>query len=118
MLSSDKNIESIVHLVESLKEYGSLRMEKAKFDVADKTTRLVSGLVLVAALSMLLIFVLLFVSITVAIAIYEVTGSLLLSFGVVSAAYLVLFILVIVKRKSWIERPVVRFIANIILDQQ
>lgn len=118
MLSNDQNIESIVQLIESLKEYGSLRMEKARFDVADKTTRIVSGLVLVATLALLLFFVLLFVSFTAVIALYEVTGSLLCSFGIVSAAYVALFVLVIIQRKSWIERPIVRFVANIILDQQ
>ena len=40
MLSSDKNVESLARLIETLKDYIGLQKEYLKFDVIDKLVRL------------------------------------------------------------------------------
>ena len=53
MLSSDKNVESIAQLVESVKNYVGLQGEYLKLDVIQKIVRLVTALTLTIVLLLL-----------------------------------------------------------------
>ena len=53
MLSSDKNVESIAQLVESVRNYVGLQGEYLKLDVIQKIVRLVTALTLTIVLLLL-----------------------------------------------------------------
>ena len=53
MFSSDKNVESIAQLVESVKSYVGLQGEYLKLDVIQKVVRLVTALTLAIVLLLL-----------------------------------------------------------------
>lgn len=114
MLSSDKNVESIAQLIEVLKHYLRLQAEYVKLDVVDKVVRLLTAATLFIVLLLIFIGVMLFFFFGTTYWLSQYTG-LVAAFFIVAAAHLLLFILVIIFRKPLIEKPLVRFLAKLLL---
>ena len=115
MLSSDKNVESIAQLVESVKSYVGLQGEYLKLDAIQKVVRLVTALTLTIVLLLLGIAFLFYLSFACVYWLEPLTGTAL-AFFIVALFFLALLILVFINRKSWIERPLVRFLADVLLN--
>lgn len=115
MLSSDKNVESIAQLVESVKSYVGLQGEYLKLDVIQKIVRLVTALSLTVVLLLLGIAFLFYLSFACVYWLEPLTGTAL-AFFIVALFFLTLLILVYVNRQSWIERPLVQFLADVLLN--
>lgn len=116
MFSSDKNIETIAGLVEELKKYVTLQAEYTKFSLAGKTVRLLTVLISAVVLSVLVLLSLIFFSLALAGALATLIGWAG-SLAIVGGLYFLVFLLFIIFRKSWIERPLVRIIATILLSK-
>ncbi len=115
MLSSDKNIESIGQMVESLKNYVGLQGEYLKLNVVEKAVRLVTALTLAIIFLILGVAVLFYLSFALIYALEPLIG-IALSFFLMALLFLLLFIIVFAKRKSWIEGPLVRFLSDVLLN--
>lgn len=115
MLSSDKNVESITQMVESVKQYVGLQGEYLKLDVIEKVVRLVTALTLTIVLLLLSIAFLFYLSFACVYWLEPMTGTAL-AFFLVALFFLALLIAVFINRKSWIERPLVRFLADVLLN--
>ena len=115
MLSSDKNVESIIELIESLKDYIVLKKDYLKYDVVEKMVKLSTALVVGIIMVILISGMLLYLSFS---AVYLLTPYLgeAGGFAVIAAVYLLFIILVLVNRKAWIERPLVKLLASILLS--
>ena len=115
MLSSDKNVESIAQLVEVLKNYVEHQKEYLKLDVIEKAVCLVTALTVAIVFIILGVAVLFYFSFAIVYWLEPLTG---LGFGffLVGLVFLALLILVYFYRKPWIERPLVRFLANTLLQ--
>ncbi len=115
MFSSDKNIETIGQLVKLIKNNIGLQGEYLKLDIMDKTVRVITALLLFAILTLIIIAILVFLSLSAALAMGQAIGYPV-AFGVIAAFYIFIFILLLAFRKSWIERPLIRFITSLLLD--
>ena len=115
MFSSDKNVESIAQLVESVKSYVGLQGEYLKLDAIPKIVRLVTAMTLTIVLLLLGIAFLFYLSFACVYWLEPLTGTAL-AFFIVALFFLALLILVFINRKSWIERPLVRFLADVLLN--
>lgn len=115
MLSSDKNVESIAQLVESVKSYVGLQGEYLKLDVIEKVVRLVTALMLTIVLLILGVAVLFYLSFAFVYWLEPHLGTAW-AFFLVAMLFLALLILVFINRKPWIERPLVRFLADVLLN--
>ena len=115
MLSSDKNVESIAQLIEVLKEYVGLQKEYLKLDVIDKVVRLVTALTLAIVLTILGVAVLFYLSFAAVYWLEPLTGTAW-AFFMVALFFFALLVAVFIFRKAWIERPLVRFLANILMS--
>ncbi|SEA08558.1 Putative Holin-X, holin superfamily III [Prevotella sp. tc2-28] len=115
MFSSDKNVESIAQLIEVLKDYMGLQKEYLKLDVIEKVVRLVTALILAFVLVVLGIAVMFYLSLAVAYWLTPVIGTGW-AFFFIAMVFFLLLLLVFSFRKSWIERPLVRFLANILMN--
>ena len=93
MLSSDKNVENIAQLIEVLKHYLGLQTEYVKLDAF-----------------------LTYLSFAIAFWLATFTGTAL-AFFIIAILYLLLLILFYFFRKPWIEKPLVRFLASILLGK-
>ena len=116
MLSSDKNVESIAQLIEILKHYLGLQSEYVRLDVIDKVVRLLTAATLAIIFFFIIIAVLMYFSFAIAFWLSTYIG-MALAFLIVSAFHLLIFILFIACRKSWIEKPLVHFLASILLSK-
>lgn len=115
MLSSDKNVETLAQLIEVLKHYVGTQTEYVKLDVADKVVRLLTAATLSVILFLILIAVLLFVSLGFASWLsghIGPTGAYLIVAGI----HAFLLLLFYAFRKPWIERPLVRYLARLLMN--
>ena len=116
MLSSDKNVESIAQLSEVLKHYLGLQTEYLKLDVIDKVVRLFTAFALAVVFFMIIVAVLLYLSVAFAFWLATFTGTAL-AFLIIGLFHLLLFIIFFCMRKSWIEKPLVHFLAGLLLSK-
>ena len=116
MLSSDKNVETFAQLIEVLKHYLGLQTEYVKLDVIDKVVRLLTAAALAILFFLILIAVLMFFSIAFAFWLATYTG-MAPAFLVVALIHLLLFLIIIHIRGPWIEKPLVHFLANLLLSK-
>mgnify|MGYP000221749183 CR=1 FL=1 len=115
MFSNDQNVETIAQLIEVIKHYIGLQSEYVKLDVIDKVVRLLTMLVLIAVFGILLVIAIIYFSFAAAYALSDAIGSLPGAF--VGAFYLVVLFVFIRLRKTIIERPLVHFLASILMSK-
>ena len=115
MLSSDKNVETIAELIEQLKHYLGLQKEYVKLDVIDKVVRLLTATALAIVFFLILLAVLLFFWIAMTCLLAQSIGMVWACL-VVSALHVLLLIVVCIFHKTWIEKPLVRFLANTLMN--
>ena len=116
MLSSDKNVETFAQLIETLKHYLGLQAEYVKLDVIDKVARLITAAALAIIFCFLLITVVLFASFAFAFWLEDFIG-MGWSFVLVTAIHLLVFFMIIHYRKNLIEKPIVHFLAELLLSK-
>ncbi|MCD8289249.1 MAG: phage holin family protein [Prevotella sp.] len=115
MLSSDNNIETIAQLVEELRRFFALKGEYYRLDFTEKVVRVVTAIVVTFVLVLLSFFILGLLSLTIAFVLEPLMGRIG-AFAFVTGLYLLLFVLCLLFRKKWFERPLVRFFASLIMD--
>lgn len=115
MLSSDKNIETISQLVEMVKHNIEIRTEYAKLDVVEKVVRLFTLAALLMFMTVIAAMAVLFVSAGAAHWLSQYTG-LTTALFTVAGVYVLLMLGVYLFRKSWIERPLVKYLSRLLLN--
>ena len=115
MLSSDKNVETIAQLAEIVKHYLGIQAEYLKLDVVEKAVRLLTFFALTIVFLLILVGVAIFCSLAFAFWLASYTGTAA-AFLVVGVLHLLLILLFFLNRKRWIEKPLVRFFANLLLN--
>ncbi len=115
MLSSDSNIETIAQLVEELKKYAVQKTEYMRLSTTEKTVRLLKSLIMAFIIFVLVLLILTYLSFAAAFALEPFVGTAA-AFAIVAAVYFLLLIVCFIKRKRWIERPLVRFLASILIN--
>lgn len=115
MFSTDKNIETISQPLQLARHYLGLQGEYLKLDITEKAVRLITALLLFIIFMLLFIAILTYLSFAAAYALGSVVGNTW-AFCIVAGAYMLLFVLLVVFKKRWIERPLVRFIAGLLME--
>jgi len=116
MLSTDKNVETFAQLIEVLKHYLGLQKEYLKLDMIDKVVSLLTAAALAFIFMLIILGALIHLTIAAAFWLSAYTGNAQ-AFLIISAFHLLLLLVVIIFRKSWIERPLVRFLAGLLLGK-
>lgn len=114
MLSSDRNIETLSQLIEEIVHYAQLNGRSWKLSLVSKLSRLASALILSILLFMLASAVFVFLSFTLASTLALWVGTAM-GYAIIALFYLLLGVLIYLNRKTWVEAPVVNFIANVML---
>ncbi len=115
MFSNDKNIETIGQLVEVIKHYIGLQNEYLRLDVIEKIVRLITALVIAAVVFLFIFIIFIYLSFALAYAIAPYLGYGW-AFLLVAGIYIILFLLFLAFRKDWVEKPLVRFLANLLME--
>lgn len=112
MFSSDKNIDIIGRLIETVRHYVGLQSEYLKLGAIDKTVRLI----IVAVMALIIILVLIFLSLAATVAIAGAVGYGW-AFCIVGAFYFVAFIIFLLFKKQLIEKPLVKFLTTLLMEK-
>lgn len=115
MFSNDQNVETIAQLVEVLKHYIGLQSEYVKLDVIEKVVRLLTAIAIVTMLALLLIISLIYFSFAAAYALSDCVG-LSGAFCIIGGFYFILLLVFILFRKPLVEKPLVRFLASLLMS--
>lgn len=116
MFSSDKNISIIGKLIELAKHYIGLQNEYLRLDVIDKIVRLITALIIVAALSLIIILILIFLSLSVVVALSGSMGFAW-AFCTVGLFYFVAFLVFLFFKEKLIEKPLVKFLTTLLMEK-
>lgn len=116
MFSNDRNIETIGQLVEVVKHYVGLQLKHMKLDIIDKVVRVLTVLTMTFVLMLLLLLAIIYLSFAAAYALAPVTGTAT-AFACVAGIYFFILFLFVIFRKKWIERPLVKLLANILIQE-
>ena len=109
MFSNDHNIETIAQLVDTVKHYIKLQTEYARLDIVEKSVRIITAVAIAALFGFLT-----YLSFAAAYALIPCTGTVA-AFAIVAAFYFIILVLFLIFRKQWIERPLVKFLASLLL---
>ena len=116
MLSSDKNVDALTHLLDVIAHYLGLRVEYTKLTIIAKSVKLISAAILAFVMLLLTAGIILCLSVGAA---YWIATT----FGVIQASltlagiYLIAMIIVYLGRKVFFERPIVRFLTKLLLEK-
>jgi hypothetical protein len=91
-----------------LKEYVELRLELVKLQGVRMASRSLSILVTAFVVSMLALFILLFLGLTFSAWISSLTGSVMIGYLSTAGLYLLLLVLVVLLRKPLLQNPLIR----------
>jgi len=116
MFATDRNIETIEQLARLVKHYIGLQKEYVKLDIIDKTVRLLTAFILFIIMAVILLGVLTYVSFAVICALAPAIGYPL-AFSATAVFYFLVFLLCLVFKRSLIERPLVKFLAKVLMDK-
>ena len=115
MISSDKNVETFAQLAEETKHYFDLQKEYVKLDVIEKVVQLVTVMARALVAMALVTFVIVCLSIALAFFLEPWLGRVA-AFCLVAGIHFLILIIFIAKRRSWIEKPLVKFLADLLLN--
>lgn len=102
---------------QKLEQYIQDRVLLLKLQMVEKVSQLTALLFTGLTLALLTFFILLFLSIMAGYFFAGITGSLYIGFGIVSAVYIGLFVLIIKLRKNVIEKYIVDAVIKIFMDK-
>lgn len=115
MLSNDQKVETIAELIKAVRDYLTLKTEYLRLDATEKVVRLLKAATLAVIVITVGCAVLLFASLALACALAKSMG-MVAALLVVAAIYLFALMLIYIFRKPWIEKPLVRRLAQMLLD--
>ena len=118
MTESDKNTDRLEALFYEVKKYVELRTDLAKLDFTEKLSIIFSGAILVIIFSVLGLLILLTCSFMLVYVLNDYFQNLVLSFGIVCAAFLLLSLIVYWKRDQLVTRHVVKFLGKLFLERE
>lgn len=116
MFSTDRNIETIGQLVQLVKHYIGLQKEYVKLDIIEKTVRLITAMFMFVIALVIVFAVLTYASFAALFAMASTLGYPW-AFGIIAAFYLVVLVLFLIFRHKCIERPLVRFLASLLMEK-
>ena len=94
MFSTDHNVEKLADLIVIMKDYVKLQANYLQLNATEKTIKILSLIVLSITIWFFFLLAL-----------------------IVAGVHMCIFIVIYLKRHSWIEKPLVKRIANILLNK-
>ncbi|MEO8117107.1 MAG: phage holin family protein [Bacteroidota bacterium] len=102
---------------DKLEGYINDRITLIKLQAVEKTSRLAGAFFTIIILGLMAVFILLFLSLALAVLLETVLGSLLWGYGIVALFYIILAIVVVALRKKVIEKLMTNFLVNTLFEK-
>ena len=91
-------------------------IEETKYNIVEKTVRILVATFLLLIVLLFIVLMLIYLSFAASYALGELLDSNVYGFLCTAGAYLLILIIIILNRKAWIEKPLVRFFTSILFD--
>lgn len=114
MFANDRNIGIIEQLAAVVKDWLQHQGEYTRLEIIEKTVRLITAVAIAAVMGVLIIIMCLFLSFALAYHLAPCMG-ITNAFCCVAAIYVVLLVVFLCFRRQLIERPLVRFLTNLLI---
>ena len=101
-------------LAKNVKDYADLQLQLLRLNVVEKTSQILSLLIVIIAGTILLTAAFVYFSMMFVLWMKTVTGSLTYGFLIIAAFFLLLFILFILLRKKIIINPIIKAMSSIL----
>ena len=105
-------------LANNAKDYVDLQFQLLKLNIVEKTSQILSLLIVIIAGTILLTAAFVYFSMMFVLWMKTVTGSLTYGFLIIAAFFLLLFILFILLRKKLIVNPIVKKMSTILFKSE
>ncbi len=102
---------------DKLEGYINDRIMLIKLQAVEKTSRLAGAFFTIIILGLMAVFILLFLSLSLAAFLATILGSLFWGYGIVAIFYIILAIVVVALRKKVIEKSMTNFLVNILFEK-
>lgn len=109
---------SIQRIISRIKRYVGLQREYVMLSFAEKLTVLLTALIVGAVMMLVFSLALIFLSLAVCSWLSDVLGSKVYGYGIVALFYLVLGLIVYVKRRNWIANPIASVLVTMLLGEK
>lgn len=103
---------------QKIEQYVQDRLLLLKLRTVEKISKLVAVMFAVLVVAVLVFFIFLFLSIMAGYYFAEITHSMFLGFGIVSAFYIIMLVTLIALRKSVLERMITNTVINILFEDK
>lgn len=114
-LANDTTTAQLSKLMDEAKRYYQLEKRCLGLHGAEKLTVLLSSITLWAVVLLVGFLVTLFAALALSFWIGKLTGSIILGVGAVAALLLLVGLIVYARRQAWIEEPIARFMAELLV---
>lgn len=109
--------DNFQQLYSDVKKYVELQTEYVKVEFVEKLTILLSTLLIILLILLLAITALFYLFFSLAYTLEPLTGSLAMSFGIISALYVVFIVVFFLFRKQIVINPLVKFLSGLFLTK-
>ena len=109
--------EFIKELKKDASEYIELRLEHSKLVAYEKVAKLSASGLTAIVLGLIGFFGFFFLSFAGGYLLGELTGSIALGFGIISALYILLFVIILLIKKKYIEKVIVEKVIGILIEE-
>ena len=104
-------------LVNNVKEYADLQLQLLKLNIVEKTSQILSLLIVIIAGTILLMAAFVYFSMMFVLWMKTLTGSLTYGFLIIAGFFLLLFILFVLLRKKMIINPIFKKMSSIMFNE-
>ncbi len=104
-------------MLKKLQDYINARIALLGLEIIEKTSKGVTFLILAVMLTIFFMLFLVFGSIALAFAIGNEIGSIGYGFAIISGFYLILFLIILIFRKSLIEKPALDYSVKYLFEK-
>lgn len=104
-------------LVNNVKDYADLQLQLLKLNIVEKTSQILSLLIVIIAGTILLMTAFVYFSMMFVLWMKTLTGSLTYGFLIIAAFFLLLFILFVLLRKKMIINPIIKKMSSILFSE-
>lgn len=104
-------------LVNNVKDYADLQLQLLKLNIVEKTSQILSLLIVIIAGTILLMAAFVYFSMMFVLWMKTLTGSLTYGFLIIAGFFLLLFILFVLLRKKMIINPIIRKMSSIMFNE-
>ena len=104
-------------LVNNVKDYADFQLQLLKLNIVEKTSQILSLLIVIIAGTILLMAAFVYFSMMFVLWMKTLTGSLTYGFLIIAAFFLLLFILFVLLRKKLIINPIIKKMSSILFSE-